>query len=117
MPVDGASRAMSAEVAAEISVLTSALMEMDAEALRACVKFVVVQVRRLLEVTAKRSPEKVFLGTLLFSLSRFMQLVASYEETNPGKASTTDLTALDDTEGEAADAPEAVTEAARAARL
>ena len=33
------------------------------------------------------------------------------------KASTTDLTALDDTEGEAADAPEAVTEAARAARL
>lgn len=117
VPVDGASRATSAEVAAEISVLTSALMEMDAEALRACVKFVVVQVRRLLEVTAKRSPEKVFLGTLLFSLSRFMPLVASYEETNPGKASTTDLTALDDTEGEAADAPEAVTEAARAARL
>ena len=35
VPVDGASRATSAEVAAEISVLTSALMEMDAEALRA----------------------------------------------------------------------------------
>ena len=71
VPIDAESRSASAEVAAEISTLTSALMEMDAEALRACVKFVVVQVRRLLEVTAKRSPEKVFLGTLLFSLSRF----------------------------------------------
>ena len=36
-----------------------------------------------------------FLGTLLFSLSRFMPLVASFEETNPAAASTTDLTALD----------------------
>ena len=96
---------------------TSALMEMDAEALRACAKFVVVQVRRLLEVTAKRSPEKVFLGTLLFSLSRFMPLVASFEETNPAAASTTDLTALDAEDEDASDdAPEAVREAARRAR-
>ena len=110
MPIDAESRSASAEVAAEISTLTSALMEMDAEALRACVKFVVVQVRRLLEVTAKRSPEKVFLGTLLFSLSRFMPLVASFEETNPAAASTTDLTALLDAEDDAStdDAPEAV---------
>ena len=118
VPIDAESRSASAEVAAEISTLTSALMEMDAEALRACVKFVVVQVRRLLEVTAKRSPEKVFLGTLLFSLSRFMPLVASFEETNPAAASTTDLTALLDAEDDAStdDAPEAVRDAARRAR-
>ena len=117
VPIDAESRSASAEVAAEISTLTSALMEMDAEALRACVKFVVVQVRRLLEVTAKRSPEKVFLGTLLFSLSRFMPLVASFEETNPAAASTTDLTALDAEDEDASDdAPEAVREAARRAR-
>ena len=118
VPIDAESLSASAEVAAEISTLTSALMEMDAEALRACVKFVVVQVRGLLEVTAKRSPEKVFLGTLLFSLSRFMPLVASFEETNPAAASTTDLTALDDEDGKEGDnnAPEAVRDAARAAR-
>ena len=118
VPIDAESRSASAEVAAEISTLTSALMEMDAEALRACVKFVVVQVRRLLEVTAKRSPAKVFLGTLLFSLSRFMPLVASFEETNPAAASTTDLTALLDAEDDAStdDAPEAVRDAARRAR-
>ena len=68
-----------AEVAAETSALATQLMEMDAEALRACCESVVEDVRRLLGVTGKRSSERTHLATLLFSLSRFMPLVASIE--------------------------------------
>ena len=52
-------------------------------ALRACCKCVVEHVRRLLGVTGKRSSERTQLATLLFSLSRFMPLVAgAYTRSN-----------------------------------
>ena len=69
----------SAAFAAQLRALASQLMEMDAEALRACCKQVVDAVRKLLAVTGKRSSERAQLATLLFSLSRFLPLVVSVE--------------------------------------
>ena len=69
----------SAAFAAQLRALASQLMEMDAEALRACCKQVVDAVRKLLAVTGKRSSERTQLATLLFSLSRFLPLVVSVE--------------------------------------
>ena len=72
-------RSESAAFAAQLKALASQLMEMDAEALRACCKQVVDAVRKLLAVTGKRSSERTQLATLLFSLSRFLPLVVSVE--------------------------------------
>ena len=63
-------RSESAAFAAQLKALASQLMEMDAEALRACCKQVVDAVRKLLAVTGKKSSERTQLATLLFSLSR-----------------------------------------------
>ena len=63
---------VASDVATEVSALASQLMEMDAEALRACCKPVVEHTRRLLGVTGRRSVERTQLVTLLFSLSRFL---------------------------------------------
>ena len=71
---------VASDVATEVSALASQLMEMDAEALRACCKPVVEHTRRLLGVTGRRSVERTQLVTLLFSLSRFLPLVASLED-------------------------------------
>ena len=64
--------------------LASQLMEMDAEALRACCKQVVDAVRKLLAVTGKKSSERTQLATLLFSLSRYLPLVISVEAGEAG---------------------------------
>ena len=72
-------RSESAAFAAQLRALASQLMEMDAEALRACCKQVVGAVRKLLAVTGKRSSERTQLATLLFSLSRYLPLVVSVE--------------------------------------
>jgi serine/threonine protein kinase len=72
-------RSESAAFAAQLKTLASQLMEMDAEALRACCKQVVDAVRKLLAVTGKKSSERTQLATLLFSLSRYLPLVISIE--------------------------------------
>ena len=72
-------RSESAAFAAQLKTLASQLMEMDAEALRACCKQVVDAVRKLLAVTGKKSSERTQLATLLFSLSRYLPLVISVE--------------------------------------
>ena len=76
---DADADADASDVATEVSALASQLMEMDAEALRACCKPVVEHARRLLGVTGRRSTERTQLVTLLFSLSRFLPLVASLD--------------------------------------
>ena len=77
-------RSESAAFAAQLKALASQLMEMDAEALRACCKQVVDAVRKLLAVTGKKSSERTQLATLLFSLSRYLPLVISVEAGEAG---------------------------------
>ena len=78
-------RSESAAFAAQLKALASQLMEMDAEALRACCKQVVDAVRKLLAVTGKKSSERTQLATLLFSLSRYLPLVISVEAGEAGR--------------------------------
>lgn len=81
---DAAMHGESAGFASSLKHLASQLMEMDALALRACCKQVVHAVRRLLAVTGKRSSERTQLATLLFSLSRYLPLVASLGDGDAG---------------------------------
>ena len=81
------SRSESIAFASSLKALASQLMEMDAEALRACCKQVVDAVRKLLAVTGKRSTERTQLATLLFSLSRYLPLVVEISESGGDVAS------------------------------